>query len=98
MSTVTASSNREPCDTLTSHLAIPFATASGSLDDSPRVCPELMSLFKPKSADFPAESGDRDGLENRRLAHKNLRLGQVVACRILTVRGEVAERLKAAVC
>jgi hypothetical protein len=38
------------------------------------------------------------GLKNRRLAECKISIGQVLISRTLTVCGEVAERLKAAVC
>jgi hypothetical protein len=38
------------------------------------------------------------GLKNRRLAERKTRIDQVLISRTLSVCGEVAERLKAAVC
>jgi glutamate synthase domain-containing protein 2 len=49
-------------------------------------------------AGFRAEIGEGGGLKNRCRELKKNAIGQVLACRILTVYGEVAERLKAAVC
>jgi hypothetical protein len=51
-----------------------------------------------KLVDFPAEFEKGDGLKNRRLAECKMLIGQVLISRTLTDCGEVAERLKAAVC
>src|SRR5436309_15482620 len=59
-----------------------------------RVCPGSLRGI----ANFSPKFGEGGGLENRRLVHKKLRLGQVLACRILTACGDVAEWPKAAVC
>jgi hypothetical protein len=47
---------------------------------------------------FAALFAPGDGLKNRRLAQRKTAITQVLVSRILSVRGEVAERLKAAVC
>jgi hypothetical protein len=51
-----------------------------------------------KSGDFPAEFDEGDGLKNRCTFERKTRIRQVLISRTLTVHGEVAERLKAAVC
>ena len=51
-----------------------------------------------KSGDFPVEFAAGDGSKNRRLAAWKMLIGQVLISRTLSVCGEVAERLKAAVC
>jgi hypothetical protein len=51
-----------------------------------------------KSRDFPVEFAEGDGSKNRRLAPCKMLIGQVLISRTLSVCGEVAERLKAAVC
>jgi len=51
-----------------------------------------------KSGDFPVEFDEGDGLKNRRLDKCKMLIGQVLISRTLTDCGEVAERLKAAVC
>jgi hypothetical protein len=61
---------------------------------SGRVCPESLQRI----ANFSPEFSECDSLKNRCRWRKINSIGQVVACRILTVHGEVAERLKAAVC
>ena len=59
-----------------------------------RVCPE--SLLK--IASFPPELGKHGGLKNRRLRARKSSIRQVLTSRTLRSCGEVAERLKAAVC
>jgi hypothetical protein len=51
-----------------------------------------------KSGDFPVDFDDGGGLKNRRLHAKENAFAQVPVSRTLTRIGEVAERLKAAVC
>jgi hypothetical protein len=51
-----------------------------------------------KSGDFRAEFVEGDGLKYRRLAECKILIGQVLISRTPTDCGEVAERLKAAVC
>jgi hypothetical protein len=51
-----------------------------------------------KIASFPPEFGKHGGLKNRRLPERNSSITQVPIPRTLSVCGEVAERLKAAVC
>jgi hypothetical protein len=64
------------------------------LDASSRVCPESLQATE----DFSPKSGEAGGLKNRCRHLKKNAIGQVFACRILTVCGEVAEWPKAAVC
>jgi hypothetical protein len=51
-----------------------------------------------KSGGFPVEIRESGGLKNRCRFEGKSRLQQVLISRTLTVCGEVAERLKAAVC
>jgi hypothetical protein len=51
-----------------------------------------------KSGDFPAEFDEGDGLKNRCRFERKSWIPQVLSSRTLSVYGEVAERLKAAVC
>ena len=64
------------------------------LTASRRVCPES----SPRIADFSREFSIYGGLKNRRLHERKSSIRQVLISRTLTVCGEVAERLKAAVC
>ena len=63
----------------------------------PRVCPEFV-LGQCETARILVESGGGDGLKNRRLRQCKILIGEVLISATLTLRGEVAERLKAAVC
>ena len=47
---------------------------------------------------FLSKSAEGGGLKNRRLAACKMSIAEVLISRTLTVYGEVAERLKAAVC
>jgi hypothetical protein len=49
-------------------------------------------------ASFSPEFGQGGGLKNRRLGERKSWIMQVLISRTLSVCGEVAERLKAAVC
>jgi hypothetical protein len=51
-----------------------------------------------KSGDFRAEFDEGGGLKNRHMHERKSWIGQVLISRTLSVCGEVAERLKAAVC
>jgi hypothetical protein len=51
-----------------------------------------------KIASFSPEFGKHGGLKNRRLRERKSSITQVLISRTLSVCGEVAERLKAAVC
>ena len=62
-----------------------------------RVCPELW-VGHCETGRFSAESNEGGGVKNRRLAECKMWIGQVLISRTLSVYGEVAERLKAAVC
>ena len=64
------------------------------LDASRRVCPES----SPAIASFSQELAECGGLKNRRLAECKIWIDQVSISVTLSVCGEVAERLKAAVC
>jgi hypothetical protein len=63
-----------------------------------RECAQSPWVLIVKSGDFPVEFDEGDGLKNRRLAECKMSIGQVLLSRTLSVCGEVAERLKAAVC
>ena len=63
-----------------------------------RECAPSLWLVIVRAGDFPVEFDDSGGLKNRSRQFKKNAIGQVFARRILTVCGEVAERLKAAVC
>ena len=60
--------------------------------------PKLCRLPIAKSADFSGEFDEGDGLKNRRLRQCKISIREVLISLTLSVRGEVAERLKAAVC
>ena len=60
--------------------------------------PRVRASVIAKSGDFPVEFDDSDGLKNRRLAACKMSIAEVLISRTLSVCGEVAERLKAAVC
>ena len=60
--------------------------------------PKLHSLASRRRLVFSAESFEGDGLNKRRLALGKISIGEVLISRTLSVYGEVAERLKAAVC
>jgi hypothetical protein len=60
--------------------------------------PKIRGSLIGKSGDFPVEFDEGDGLKDRRLAACKMSISQVLISRTLSVCGEVAERLKAAVC
>ena len=59
---------------------------------------QLRRLVRENGPIFQASFGEGGGLKNPCTSFKKNAIGQVFTCRILTVCGEVAERLKAAVC
>jgi hypothetical protein len=61
-------------------------------------CAQSPRVLIVKSGDFPVEFHEGDGLKNRRLGQCKMWIRQVLISRTLTDCGEVAERLKAAVC
>jgi hypothetical protein len=61
-------------------------------------CAHNSSAVVAKSTDFLVESDEGGGLKNRCRERKKIAIAQVLVCSILSFRGEVAERLKAAVC
>ena len=67
------------------------------LDAFWRVCPKSVGLII-ESGDFPVEFAEGDGLKTRCRFERKSWIRQVLISRTLTVYGEVAERLKAAVC
>ena len=68
------------------------------LSMSLRECAQTSCAVVAKSADSPAEFGEGDGLKNRCRFERKSWIPQVLTSRTLSVCGEVAERLKAAVC
>ena len=62
-----------------------------------RVCPKSAGLIV-KLGDFRAEFDEGGGLQNRCRCERKSWILQVLISRTLSVCGEVAERLKAAVC
>ena len=63
-----------------------------------RECAQSPWVLIVKSGDFPVEFDEGDGLENRRLRQCKISISEVLISVTLSLRGEVAERLKAAVC
>jgi hypothetical protein len=61
-------------------------------------CAQSPWVLIAKSGDFSVEFDEGGGLKNRRLARRKIAIRQVLISRTLSVCGEVAERLKAAVC
>jgi hypothetical protein len=61
-------------------------------------CAQSSRVLLARSGDFPGEFDDSDGLKNRRLHERKTWIRQILISRTLSVCGEVAERLKAAVC
>jgi hypothetical protein len=61
-------------------------------------CAQSSKVFDREIGDFPVEFDNSDGLKNRRLRERKSWIRQVLISRTLSVCGEVAERLKAAVC
>jgi hypothetical protein len=61
-------------------------------------CAQTFSAAGAKSAMFSGDFETCGGLKNRRLARRKSAIRQVLISRTLRTRGEVAERLKAAVC
>ena len=60
--------------------------------------PRLRGAAIVRWADFSGEFGEGDGQKNRRLRQCKISIREVLISVRLTVCGEVAERLKAAVC
>jgi hypothetical protein len=63
-----------------------------------RSVPKTSSVFIARTADFLGEFDDSDGLKNRRRRARKNPITHVLISRMLRSCGEVAERLKAAVC
>jgi hypothetical protein len=63
-----------------------------------RSVPKVQGFFITRSGHFPSEFDASDGLKNRRLYVRKSPITQVLISRTLRGCGEVAERLKAAVC
>ena len=66
--------------------------------DVSRECAQTPWVLIIKSGDFPAEFHACDGLKTRRLRECKISISEVLISATLSVRGEVAERPKAAVC
>jgi len=60
--------------------------------------PRVRGFVVARSGDFSVEFDEGGGLKNRRLAACKMSIAEVLISRTLSVCGEVAERLKAAVC
>ena len=63
-----------------------------------RECAQTISVLPAKSAMFSGDFETGDGLKNRCRFERKSWILQVLISRTLSVCGEVAERLKAAVC
>jgi hypothetical protein len=63
-----------------------------------RECAQSPWVLIVKSGDFPVELDEGAGLKNRYRSDGKSWIRQVLISRTLSVCGEVAERLKAAVC
>jgi hypothetical protein len=63
-----------------------------------RECAQSSWSVIAKSGDLSVEFDEGDGLKTRRLRARKSSIPQVLISRTLSVCGEVAERLKAAVC
>jgi hypothetical protein len=61
-------------------------------------CAQSSEAVIAKSARFPGGFSEGDGLKNRRLRQCKISIREVLISVRLSLRGEVAERLKAAVC
>jgi hypothetical protein len=61
-------------------------------------CAQTSSARHAKSAMFSGDFGTCDGSKNRRLRQCKILIGELLISVTLSLRGEVAERLKAAVC
>jgi hypothetical protein len=66
--------------------------------DAFRECAHTSFARIAKTPCFSSESFEGDGLKNRRLAPSKISIREVLISVRLNLRGEVAERLKAAVC
>ena len=63
-----------------------------------RECAQSLRFVIAKTGHFPVDVEEGDGLKNRRLRERKSSIGHVPILRTLSLCGEVAERLKAAVC
>ena len=66
--------------------------------DAFRECGQTSFARIAKTPCFSAESFEGGGLKNRRLRQCKISIPEVLISVTLSIRGEVAERLKAAVC
>ena len=66
--------------------------------DSFHECAQTFLAARAKSAMFSGDFDTCDGSKNRRLAECKISIREVLISVRLSIRGEVAERLKAAVC
>ena len=73
-------------------------TARRSFVDVSHECAQTLWALIAKNAAFSAKSIDGGGLKNRRLGQCKISIGEVLISATLSVRGEVAEWPKAAVC
>ena len=74
------------------------ANTAPRLVDAFRECAQTSFARIAKTPCFSAESFEGDGLKNRRLAPCKISIREVLISVRLNLHGEVAERLKAAVC
>ena len=87
---------RQVSKTATSHNARHQARPGFSMPS--RECAHVRGSVIAKSGGFPGESSQGGGLKNRCGFERKSQIPQVSISRTLSVCGEVAERLKAAVC
>jgi hypothetical protein len=73
-------------------------SATQAIADALHECAQTFSVARAKSSMFSGDFKTCDGSKNRRLRQCKISIGEVLISVRLSVRGEVAERLKAAVC
>jgi hypothetical protein len=85
------------CDALTCQ-AQRAPSARPGIADTFRECAQTISAAPAKSAIFSGDFETCGGSKNRRLRQCKISISEVLISVTLSVHGEVAERLKAAVC
>jgi hypothetical protein len=73
-------------------------SARAGIPDYFHECAQTFLAARAKSAMFSGDFETCDGSKNRRLAQCKISIREVLISVRLSIRGEVAERLKAAVC
>jgi hypothetical protein len=73
-------------------------SARAGIPDRFRECAQTFSAARAESPMFSGDFETCDGSKNRRLRQCKILIGEVLISVTLSLRGEVAERLKAAVC